>query len=256
MSNEPILLYDIPSKAPGCAWSPNTWIIRYALNFKGLAYKTVWVEYPDIADVCKQIGAEHSMIRKNGNPYYSLPVIQDPKTNAVISESLRIAEYLDATYPGTQKLIPAGTRTLQRSFRVAYDVTTDASTQFIMPAVAGILLPRSKEYFVRTREAAFGKKLPDMAPTGEAREVAWKEFEAGLGKVSAWMKEDDLFFMGDTVSYADFVVAGEMQWFMKGFGEESVEWRDMLAWQGGRWAKLLDNLKKYEGPAEEMQAEK
>jgi glutathione S-transferase len=60
------------------------------------------------------------MIRKNGTPYYSLPVIQDPKTGKVISDSARIADYLDSTYPDTPKVIPAGTHALQKAFRVAY----------------------------------------------------------------------------------------------------------------------------------------
>ncbi|KAJ7505487.1 glutathione S-transferase [Mycena galericulata] len=251
-SNEPIIFYDIPSTAPGCAWSPNTWKVRYALNYKGLAYKTVWVEYPDIADHCKSIGAEHTMIRKDGTPYYSLPVIQDPKTGTIVSDSTSIIEYLDATYPDTPRVIPVGTRTLQKSFQVAYDRATEAATQFIIPAVAAILSPRSQEYFVRTREASFRKKLSDIAPTGEAHQKAWKEFEEGLGRIDSWMKEEDLFIMGNIVSIADFLVAGELQWFMKGFGEESDKWKDMLTWHGGRWAKLLSNLKKYEGPAEEM----
>ncbi|KAJ7134418.1 glutathione S-transferase [Mycena epipterygia] len=252
MSNEPILFYDIPSTAPGCAWSPNTWKIRYALNLKGLAYKTVWVEYPDIEDRCKAIGAAPTMIRKNGTPYYSLPVIQDPKTGVVVSDSDAIAEYLDSTYPDTPVLLPVGTHTLQKTFRVAYDRATDSMIPYIMPAVAGILRPRSEEYFVRTREASFGKKLSDMAPTGEAHEAAWKEVEEGFGKVNRWFKEGDQFVMGDVLSLADLLIAGELQWFMKGFGEDSDKWKDMMAWHGGRWARLFSNLKKYEGPIEDI----
>ncbi|KAF9531525.1 hypothetical protein CPB83DRAFT_786941 [Crepidotus variabilis] len=29
-----IIFYDIPSKLPGCAWSPNTWKIRFYLNYR------------------------------------------------------------------------------------------------------------------------------------------------------------------------------------------------------------------------------
>lgn len=63
------------------------------------------------------------MIRKNGTPYYSLPVIQDPNTGEekIISDSARIAEYLDSTYPDTPKIVPVGTYTLQKTFMVAYD---------------------------------------------------------------------------------------------------------------------------------------
>ncbi|KAJ6557293.1 hypothetical protein DFH09DRAFT_541899 [Mycena vulgaris] len=251
MSIKPIVFYDIPSTAPGCVWSPNTWIIRYALNFKGLPYSTTWVEYPDIADVCKAIGAEPSMIRKNGTPYYSLPVIRDPNTGTVVSDSARIAEYLDATYPDTPKLIPAGTRTLQKAFRAAFDNASGPIAPYIIPAIAGILRPRSEEYFVRTREEHFKKKLADLVPTGEAHEIAWKEVEAGYGKIHGWMLEGDPFVMGETISLADFCVAGEMQWCMTGFGADSDKWKDMMTWHGGRWARLIDALKKYEGPVEE-----
>ncbi|KAJ7695989.1 hypothetical protein B0H17DRAFT_1131170 [Mycena rosella] len=250
--SQPIIFYDIPSTAAGCAWSPNTWRIRYALNFKDLAYKTTWVEYPDIESVCKEIGAEPSMIRKNGSPYYSLPVIHDPNTGAVVSDSARIADYLDATYPDTPVLTPAGTHTLQKAFQAAFDSATNPVIPYIMPAVARILRPRSEEYFVRTREASFKQKLTEMEPTGEAHETAWKELQAGYGKISGWMKEGDSFVMGNTISFADLLIAGELQWCMKGFGAESEKWKDMLTWHGGRWAKLIDDLKKYEGPVEEM----
>ncbi|KAF7346123.1 GST N-terminal domain-containing protein [Mycena sanguinolenta] len=240
MSIDPIILYDIPSKAPGCAWSPNTWKIRYALNYKALAYKTEWIEYPDIADFCKKIGAEPSMTRRDGSPYYSLPVIQDPKTGAIISDSTRIAEYLDSTYPDTPKLIPAGTHVLQKTFCVAYDNATEPLVQFIIPSVTKILRPRSEEYFLRTRELSF----------------AWKEVEAGFGKVDRWLNESmnagKPYIMGDVVSFADFMLAGELQWCMRGFGEESDLWKDMLKWHEGRWARLVENLKKYEGPLEDM----
>ncbi|KZP02399.1 hypothetical protein FIBSPDRAFT_808778, partial [Athelia psychrophila] len=52
-----ITLYDIPSRNSSKAWSPNLWKARLALNIKGLPYRTVWVEYPDIEQLCKKIGA-------------------------------------------------------------------------------------------------------------------------------------------------------------------------------------------------------
>ncbi|KAJ7644271.1 hypothetical protein FB45DRAFT_897413 [Roridomyces roridus] len=249
MLTEPILFYDIPSNTG--PWSPNTWIIRYALNLKGLAYRTIWVEYPDIPEKCMAIGAEPSMMRKDGSPYYSLPVIQDPNTGAIISESLRICEYLDATYPETYKLVPPGTYTLQKGYRAGYDTATDGSIPFIMPAIARILRPRSAEHFVRTREVSFGKKLTEMTPTGEEREVAWNKFKMGFERVVKWMKEGEPYIMGDRIMYPDLMIAGEMQWFIAGFGRDSEEWKDIETWQGGRWGKLVDDLKKYEGPPEE-----
>ncbi|KAJ7644272.1 hypothetical protein FB45DRAFT_897415 [Roridomyces roridus] len=251
MPTEPILFYDIPSNAPGVAWSNNAWIIRYALNLKGLAYKTIWVEFSEIADTLKAIGAEPSMIRKDGSPFYSIPVIQDPDTGTTVSESLRIAAYLDAAYPETHKLVPAGTYTLQKGFRFGYDSATGGSIPFIMPAVARILRPRSAEYFVRAREEEFQKKLTEVTPTGEEREVAWNKFKMGFERVAKWMKEGEPYIMGESITYSDLVIAAEMQWFRAAFGKESEEWKDIETWQGGRWAKLVSDLKKYEGPPEE-----
>ena len=48
-----LVLYDVAFAAPydknNCA--PNPWKARYALNFKGAAYSTQWVQMPDIAKV-------------------------------------------------------------------------------------------------------------------------------------------------------------------------------------------------------------
>lgn len=136
-------------------------------------------------------------------------------------------------------------------------VTNQLQIPYIIPAVAGILRPTSEEYFIRTRELSFGKKLVDMRLTGEAHEKAWKEVEEGFGKVDQWMNEGPNngapFVMGDQVSFTDFMIAGEMQWCMKAFGEESDLWKDMMTWHGGRWGKLVANLKKYEGPLQDMQ---
>lgn len=133
-----------------------------------------------------------------------------------------------------------------------------AQTQvpYLIPAIAKILRRPSKEYYVRTREEGFGKKLEDVVPTGEAHEVAWKEVEEGYGKLVLWLNEGTNagapFVMGDKVSFADFVIVSDLQWCMKGFGEDSNQWKDMIAWHGGRWAKLIDDLKKYEGPLETL----
>ncbi|CAK5284426.1 unnamed protein product [Mycena citricolor] len=249
---EPILFFDIPSSVPGVAWSPNTWIIRYALNYKGLPYKTVWIEYPDIADHCLRIGAEPSMIRKNGKPYYSLPTIQDPNTGAVVSDSFRIAVYLDATYADTPRLIPQGTRTLQKTFRFAFDKMTEPVVPLILPGVPDILFPRSREYFRRTRAESFGKPLEELVPEGEARDAAWQSLQENYGKFAEWLDEESAgpYVMGDQLSFGDLVVAGELKWYMIGWGKESEFWKDLKTWHAGRWIKLLESVAQYEGPVE------
>ncbi|ETW81324.1 hypothetical protein HETIRDRAFT_426785 [Heterobasidion irregulare TC 32-1] len=69
---------------------------RFALNMKALPYKTVWVEYPDIAGIREKLGAGPSGTRAD-EPLYTMPVIQDLATGAVVVDSFKIVQYLDTT---------------------------------------------------------------------------------------------------------------------------------------------------------------
>jgi len=102
---------------------------RYALNFKGIPHKTIWIEYPDIEPTMRSIGASPTSTKANGKPHYTLPVIVDPSRPSpsggptVVSESFLIAEYLDEAYPDTRPLFPAGTKALQKLFTDSFTTT-------------------------------------------------------------------------------------------------------------------------------------
>ena len=40
--------------------------VRYALNYKKLPYKTVWVEYLEIEPVARKVGAGPTKVKPNG----------------------------------------------------------------------------------------------------------------------------------------------------------------------------------------------
>ena len=40
--------------------------VRYALNYKNLPYKTVWIEYHEIEPVAKKLGAKGTKLKPNG----------------------------------------------------------------------------------------------------------------------------------------------------------------------------------------------
>ncbi|KAA1474762.1 hypothetical protein DENSPDRAFT_841391 [Dentipellis sp. KUC8613] len=246
MTQQPLILYDIPLSLPYKAWSPNPWKARLALDAKGIPYRTVWVEYPQIADLCKRIGAEHTQIRPDG-PHYTLPVVQDPNTGAVVSDSFKIAQYLDKTYPDTVRLIPDGTAAFQAMF---IDVTSQKimfpMLKTFIEKIATLLNPSSSEYFRRTREAALGAKLEEIAPQGPARDAVWKEVLDGMSLVSKWEAESKGdFIMGETVSFADLAILGLLQWVKVMEGEESKEWKDVMNADGGRWERLYQALEKW-----------
>ncbi len=78
---------------------------------KKLPYQTIFLELPDIEPLAKQIGAAPTGTRRDGvTPLYTVPIIHDHATGAVVSESAAIAAYLDRTYPSGPTLVPAGPR--------------------------------------------------------------------------------------------------------------------------------------------------
>ncbi|KAI0687854.1 glutathione transferase GTE1 [Cytidiella melzeri] len=245
MSDSPIIFYDIPSKSTTSkAWSPHTWKVRFALNIKGLAYRTEWVEYPDIKGLYKKLNLPPASILKDGSEYTCLPVIHDPSTNKTMCESFDIVRYLDKTYPDTQPLLPKEIVPFSAAFLHAFGPTVQQKLwNVVVCAVSYILNDRSEEYFRRTREAAEGKKLEEI---GGERE--WEEAEAGFGTLSKWLDkeaEGNLLFMGDKISFPDLQIAGCLLWAKASLGQDSEGWKRICGWHGGRWKAIDEKFQPY-----------
>jgi len=243
---KPIILYDIPSTLEGNAWSPNTWKSRYVLNFKKLPYQTVWVEYPDIKSEMQKIGAEPTSRLPDGNGVYTLPVIQDPNTGTVVSESYRIAEYLEKTYPDSPKLFPTGSDGLQAAFCMSWsDMIWESFPKLLLKMAHDLLNPASREYFRSTREKAFGKPIESLDDDAEGQ---WAKFRELYSKAATWYGKNGSgpFIHGDQLTCGDIVVAVWFRWYRNMAGGDSEHWKTMLTWNEGRWSKLLDALRPYE----------
>ncbi|KAI0633388.1 hypothetical protein C8Q77DRAFT_785247 [Trametes polyzona] len=252
--SQPIVFYDILGRdtKPGSrACSPNTWKTRYTLNIKGIPYKTVWVELPDVEPLVRKLGGEPTAQKPDGSPYYSLPTIYDPNTKKVVSESGAIVRYLDRTYPDTPRLVPAGTDALHAAFNDAFQslIGLDLIRCLVLATYAHVP-PRSQAYFRPTREGWFGDKLEEIAPPGPKRDQHWAAVKKAFNTLAGWLQadgEDRQFFTGGKVAYADVIVASSLIWIRVVSGEESKEWRDISSWDGGRWARLvLEAMKVYE----------
>jgi len=222
---------------------------RYALNYKGLDYKTQWVDFPDIESECKKLGIEASGTRADGSPYYSLPAIYDSSTGTYVSESFKIALYLEKAYPNTPALFPHNTAALQAGFVSAFEDSLNPLWDFILPALVPVLTTRGEEYFRRTREKSYGKKLEDVVPQGAEGVAQWKQFEQNLNKANGWYEKAGKsggLVLGDTVSLVDTIVAGYLIFLKLVWGEGSREWKDISSWNGGRWARVVSALGEYE----------
>ncbi|KIJ59653.1 hypothetical protein HYDPIDRAFT_100338 [Hydnomerulius pinastri MD-312] len=238
---KPIIFYDIPHSVQGSPWSPNTLKTRYTLGYKGIPFTTTWVEYPDIEPLLKSKGAKPTQV--NGLTVYTLPVIEDPSTGAVISDSYDIALYLDKTYPDTPKVIPDGTQALIEAFHSG--ILTAFKDTILLSSVIGCakLNPPSQEYYKRTRVERYNKKWEDFSPP-EARPEQWKEMRRAWNAVDGWyQKSSGTFIMGDKPCFADFIVGGRIKWAKVSYSDN--DWNEMAKWNGGRWEKLLKDLDPY-----------
>ncbi|KAH6893701.1 hypothetical protein BKA70DRAFT_1389589 [Coprinopsis sp. MPI-PUGE-AT-0042] len=216
-----IILFDIPSTLR-LGFSSNTLKTRFCLAYKGLEHRTEWVEFPDVAAVCKEKGIGATGSWKDGSPYYSLPaIIDDHKGTGVaptaVSESFEIAKYLDATYPETKRLVFL------------------PFARIFFPRAATILNPASKEYFSKKRAAQFfdANSLDDVqVKSAEEEGKIWDDFREGWNE-GPWV-------LGDTISFADLVVALYLVTLQRVFGQQSKEWQELRVLNGGRWGRLFD----------------
>ncbi|KAH7920071.1 hypothetical protein BV22DRAFT_1040272 [Leucogyrophana mollusca] len=243
--SQPIILYDIPCQVAGHPWSPNTMKIRYTLGYKNLPFTTTWLEYPEIEPHMRALGAArtpHPTLP--GQTLYTLPVIEDPRTGAVVSDSLAIAAYLDKTYPDTPIALrdPPATDEFVAAFLGALKDTV----LFMSVVAAELLNPVSAEYYKRTRAERYARAWEELSPPGPVRDRDWRRMEEGWNVVDGWYRKNEgKYFLGHTPSFADFVVVSRLKWCQFVFGEQSEEWKNIAGWNEGRWGELVRELERY-----------
>ncbi|KAF9063085.1 hypothetical protein BDP27DRAFT_1299913 [Rhodocollybia butyracea] len=237
-----ITLYDFGGKIKH-PWNVSVWKARYSLNFKSVAYKTIWIEYPDIEPTMKELGALPTGRKPDGSPLYTLPVIHDDSTGAIIADSALIAEYLDKTYPTPTQLIPTGTHALQAVFREMVSSKAITFATLVLPEAMGKVVNQpSAEYL----EHAYSALVLEAKTADEEERVAkWEKAKEFLGGVDALMKREDKWIMGDAISFADFVVAAVLTMVKNIFGKESEAWKQVVSWHEGRWDRMMIELEKY-----------
>ena len=211
------------------------------MNIKGLEYKTVWLEYPEIEPTCKELGVAPTGVKADGSPRYTVPFIQDDATGVVMSESIDIVAYLDRTYPDTPTIIPQGTKALHLAFRKAAGASAEPLRQFVLPATFKTMTPVNIAFYANRGITPEAFQLSE-----EKKAVEWAKAKDGLGKIDQWMEEGDKFVMGDTISFADVLICAFLRWGRISWGEDSDEWKDVTSWQNGRWGRLMKEFEKYE----------
>ncbi|KAF5317736.1 hypothetical protein D9619_012629 [Psilocybe cf. subviscida] len=166
-----------------------------------------------------------------------------------MADSVPIVEYLEKQYPDTPTVFPNDTFRLQLFFDDSLNNHLEPIWPFIVPGVFYILNPASQEFYRRTSEKSYKKILEEIEPKGEEAVDAWTKSKAAFSKIAeryTKRRAQGPFLMGNTVSWADFVLGGELIWHRCGLGEDSAKWQEIRTWDGGFWGEFVDAMKKYE----------
>ncbi|KAG1818547.1 uncharacterized protein BJ212DRAFT_1268887 [Suillus subaureus] len=232
----PLVLYDVLSELPGNNWSANPAKPRFVLSYKDLPFVTLWVEYSDIHIAMKSIGAK-PIKRRDGSDVCTVPVLSDPNTGALVTDSLEIVSYLEKTYP-EKPIFPNNSEAPIRAFDSAHMSLILPGLEPMFPRTIGILSPASAKFFIGTCSG----NVP--LPLDVNRDADWKLLEKGYNTLYEWyQKTDGKWIMGDTFSYADIIVACWLLTYKRVLKEDD-EWARISSWNGGKWAQVLADVEK------------
>ncbi|KAG2363829.1 hypothetical protein BDR07DRAFT_1281331 [Suillus spraguei] len=232
---QPLVLYDTLCELPGNNFSPNPAKPRFVMSYKDLPFVTIWVEYSDISIAMKAIGAKPQK-RSDGSDVCTVPVLSDPNTGVLISDSLEIASYLEKTYP-EKPIFPNNSETLIRAFDSAHFSLIRPALNSLFARTAEVLSPPNAKFFIKVRS------LDIPLPWDAKYDEDWNLLEKGYNTLYEWyQKTDGKWIMGDTFSYSDIVVACVLLWYKRVMKED--EWARISSWNGGKWARHLADVEK------------
>ncbi|TKW58637.1 hypothetical protein CTA1_9279 [Colletotrichum tanaceti] len=205
--SDQLVLFDIPDRNSTS---------RLALNYKGISYKTEWLEYPDIKPRLAPTGLE-------GDPsqiaLFTCPAVRFPDGTYVMN-SANIIKRIEADYP--EPSLHTDSEVLQQMYDLLGE-TFDALYPVLLPvAPRDILSKKSAAYFWETRAARFGMTLDELEEA-QGGEPAWAKAKESLEKTAALLnKTEGPFFLGHEFSYVDCVYVGFL-FLAKRFGEDNYQ---------------------------------
>ncbi|KAK3299839.1 uncharacterized protein B0H64DRAFT_447791 [Chaetomium fimeti] len=216
--SEQIVLFDIPSRERSC-WSLNPWKTRMLLNYKGLDYRTEWLEYPEVKPALEP----HVPPNPTGIPY-TVPTIRQP-SGSYIMESRAIANTLETLHPSPPLHLDAPV--LAELEALMQRMMGQLGAEMLLRVPQRVLGPASVPFWMEDRKAWVGGVELEAYAAGVDRGKMWEEAEVVLREATGLLKKggkeaEGPFFLGREVSYADFVWGGFLV-FVKAQGEDFFE---------------------------------
>jgi glutathione S-transferase len=191
----PILLYDLVGRDDNHPFSPHCWKTRMSLAHKHLEVCAVPTRFVDVPYV-------------EGGVSKTIPVIRDGEK--VVADSFAIALYLDEAYPDRPSLFGGeGGKGVARF--------AERWSQLTFHPYIGIaalmdeydkLDEASAQYFRRSREAKFGRRLEEVAAERDAKLAGFRSSLEPLRSMLGYQP----YIGGRSPLFADYIVFGALQW--------------------------------------------
>jgi glutathione S-transferase len=268
----PLILYDISSPLQPRSYAPNPSKARLALSFKRVPFETIWVDILDIPAVRRGLACPAVRKLDDGSDFFTLPMLRDPATGAVIGDSFDIANYLEEKFPAS-----GGSLFPRDSTRTGLDYESPhKDTPFIAPltshhgaahedyarfnthvdatftahtALVAQFMPFNPASAEAVR-ALFAKRAhlsswDALRFEGEARGRLREAFKADLASLALPFAAHagGPYLEGARASYADLIVGGWLAMFAATMPRE--EWADFRSWHGGVFGRLHDALQEH-----------
>ncbi|KAJ8067694.1 hypothetical protein OCU04_003300 [Sclerotinia nivalis] len=199
-----ITFYDLASKGHCASWSHNALKARLVLNYKEIPYKTIWIEYPEIAPTFKSLGITPN---STGLPY-TIPTIC-LLDSTYIQDSRSIASTLETNYPTPPLKIDSPHLSQAEDLIAKLQLSTRPLWMPLLPT--NILNDHSRTYFEETRKERVGMPLSEYGEK-EGGEKCWEAAEPIVRELGKLLKTNGgPFIEGDTPSYADFFIVATLQ---------------------------------------------
>lgn len=219
-----IQLYDLATADPGLRFSPYCWRVKMALAHKGLAWKEIPWHFTE----------KDCLPEPNAG---TVPVLVDDGT--VVSDSWKIAEYLDERYPQKPLFDSAQARSEALLIKFWIERTVHPFiTRMGVGDFLSTLHEKDKAYFRKSREKRFGMPIEQYMQT---RDQARDDFRDALGPLRAMLAEQP-YVAGNNPGYVDYIVFGILQWMRCGSPYPSLQQDDAVFEYRERLLDLYDGL--------------
>ena len=189
----PVTLYELAGADPALRFSPYCWRTRLALAHKDLSVEGIAWRF-----------TEKDRLGFSGQD--RVPVLVDGEQ--VISDSWRIAEYLDDTYADRPTLLGSDPHHVRFINAWVDTIVHPAIVRLVLRDIHDVLAPVDQAYFRRTREAALGRTLEAVTADRDAQVLALR---AVLTPVRMQLRQQP-WLGGAEPDYADYILLGSLQW--------------------------------------------